>query len=105
MLSRNSTSTTLVVLFATTSAMLSLHAQESRPANSPAAFADWPRYGGTPENNHYSALAQINRETVGALKVVWQFDTGEEGGLQTSPIIVNGHRLRAPVLASVAPST
>jgi len=70
--------------------MLSLHAQESRPANSPAAFADWPRYGGTPENNHYSALAQINRETVGALKVVWQFDTGEEGGLQTSPIIVNG---------------
>jgi quinoprotein glucose dehydrogenase len=88
-LSRNSTSTALVVLLATTSAMLSLHAQEPRPANSPAAFTDWPRYGGTPENNHYSALAQINRENVGALKVVWQFDTGEEGGLQTSPIIVD----------------
>src|ERR1700682_5362523 len=49
---------------------------------------DWPVYGGAPENNHYSALAQINRGNVKQLQVAWTFDTGEAGGLQTSPIIV-----------------
>jgi quinoprotein glucose dehydrogenase len=49
---------------------------------------DWPVYGGARANNHYSALAQINRENVKRLQVAWAFDTGESGGLQTSPIIV-----------------
>ncbi|HEU0367593.1 MAG TPA: PQQ-binding-like beta-propeller repeat protein [Candidatus Acidoferrum sp.] len=89
MLSRHPTAATLVALLAATSAAISLRAQDASPAT-PARFADWPRYGGTPENNHYSALAQINRENVGRLQVAWQFDTGEEGGLQTTPIIVHG---------------
>ena len=49
---------------------------------------DWPDYGGAPENNHYSKLAQINRSNVKRLAVAWSFDTLEQGGLQTSPIIV-----------------
>jgi quinoprotein glucose dehydrogenase len=55
-----------------------------------SAQHDWPIYGGTPENNHYSTLSQINRENVKQLQVAWSFDTGESGGLQTSPIIVGG---------------
>src|SRR5579859_7109343 len=51
---------------------------------------DWPVYGGTAENTHFSNLSQINRKNVKNLKVAWTFDTGESGGLQTSPIIVNG---------------
>lgn len=51
---------------------------------------DWPRYGGNNENNRYSPLAQINRSNVGQLQVAWSFDTGEEGGLQTHPLIING---------------
>src|SRR3984957_5007549 len=51
---------------------------------------DWPAYGGAPENTHYSGLAQINRTNVKELAVAWSFDTGETGGLQTSPIIVDG---------------
>src|SRR6266581_1608207 len=51
---------------------------------------DWPAYGGGPENNHYSRLAQIDRSNVKRLTVAWSFDTQEEGGLQTSPIIVEG---------------
>jgi quinoprotein glucose dehydrogenase len=51
---------------------------------------DWPAYGGAPENTHYSSLEQINRSNVKKLAVAWSFDTGEQGGLQTSPIIVNG---------------
>jgi quinoprotein glucose dehydrogenase len=51
---------------------------------------DWPAYGGRSENNHYSGLAQINSSNVKQLAVAWTFDTGEEGGLQTSPVIVDG---------------
>ncbi|MDP9338531.1 MAG: PQQ-binding-like beta-propeller repeat protein [Acidobacteriota bacterium] len=51
---------------------------------------DWPVYGGTPENTHYSLLTQINQGNVKKLAVAWSFDTKEEGGLQTSPIVVNG---------------
>jgi quinoprotein glucose dehydrogenase len=67
-------------------------AQENAPPNSSAAqiSQDWPRYGGNAENNHYSPLVQINRSNVVKLQVAWTFDTGEEGGLQTNPLIVNG---------------
>jgi len=51
---------------------------------------DWPAYGGAPENNHYSALAQINRGNVKRLAVAWSFDTQEDGVLQASPIVVDG---------------
>ena len=62
----------------------------SQPSVAQSAQPDWPVYGGTPQNNHYSTLSQINRENVKQLQVAWSFDTGESGGLQTSPIIVAG---------------
>jgi quinoprotein glucose dehydrogenase len=55
-----------------------------------SAGHDWPVWGGSPENMHYSALGQINRSNVKMLVTAWMFDTGEEGGLQTSPLIVGG---------------
>jgi quinoprotein glucose dehydrogenase len=51
---------------------------------------DWPANGGGPENIHYSPLTQINRANVTQLEVAWTFDTREQGGLQTSPIVVDG---------------
>jgi quinoprotein glucose dehydrogenase len=61
---------------------------------SPCALAapqqDWPVYGGSAASTHYSSLAQINRGNVKNLQVAWSFDSGEIGGLQTSPIIVDG---------------
>ncbi len=69
----------------------------AHPAKIPQTFGasdaeqqDWPAYGGGGENNHYSSLAQINRKNVKRLAVAWSFDTEEEGGLQSSPIIVDG---------------
>ena len=56
--------------------------------HAPSERRDWPVYGGAPENTHYSSLKQINRGNVKQLQVAWRFDTGESGGLQTSPIIV-----------------
>src|ERR1035441_2655081 len=52
--------------------------------------ADWPVYGGSSENTHYSKLNQINRANVSTLTLAWSYDSGERGGLQTSPIIVDG---------------
>src|SRR6185437_276357 len=46
---------------------------------------DWSVYGGGPGNDHFSPLTQINTKNVKRLHVVWSFDTGEVGGLETSP--------------------
>jgi quinoprotein glucose dehydrogenase len=51
---------------------------------------DWPQYGGDAANHHYSSLTQINRDNVKRLAVAWSFDAQEEGGLQTTPIVVDG---------------
>jgi quinoprotein glucose dehydrogenase len=51
---------------------------------------DWAVFGGGPETDHYSSLAQIDRKNVKQLAIAWSFDTGETGGLQSSPLIVGG---------------
>ncbi len=59
---------------------------------------DWPIYGGDSQNTHYSPLKQINKSNIKELEVAWSYDTGETGGLQTSPIEVGG------VLYGISPS-
>jgi quinoprotein glucose dehydrogenase len=59
---------------------------------------DWPVYGGASEGGHYAPLKQINRENVKQLQVAWSYDTEEIGGLQTSPIEVDG------ILYGISPS-
>ena len=58
--------------------------QGARPAS------DWPGYGGGPAQLRYSPLKQIDRSNVARLQVAWTYDTGETGGLQTQPIVVDG---------------
>jgi glucose dehydrogenase len=50
--------------------------------------ADWSVYGGQVEGDHYSQLSQVNRANVHRLKEAWTFDSAEEGGLETNPIII-----------------
>lgn len=64
-----------------------LHAQACK-SNPLPRRSDWPIYGGQVEGDHYSALSQINRGNVQKLKEAWRFDAAEEGGLETSPIVV-----------------
>ena len=64
-----------------------LHAQACKSSPLPPQ-SDWPVYGGQSEGDHYSPLSQINRGNVHKLKEAWKFDAAEEGGLETSPIIV-----------------
>ena len=74
--------------------LLALRLQSAEPRVS----QQWRTYGGNSANTHYSPLKQINRSTIKKLEVAWTFDTGETGGLQTSPIEVDG------VLYGISPS-
>ena len=84
-------STILIILVATVSCMVrfDVRAEPAQPADkSNSKNTDWPVYGGQLAGDHYSPLAQINRSNVSKLKVAWTFDTGEKGGLQTSPLVI-----------------
>jgi quinoprotein glucose dehydrogenase len=77
----------LVFLTLALGACIALKAQTC-PSRGLPEGQDWPVYGGQPEGDHYSGLSQINRSNVGRLKQAWKFDSAEEGGLETSPIVV-----------------
>jgi quinoprotein glucose dehydrogenase len=55
-----------------------------------AENTDWPVTGGSATNIHYSRLKQINTSNVSTLQEVWRFDTKEAGGLETTPLVING---------------
>ncbi|WP_260703759.1 pyrroloquinoline quinone-dependent dehydrogenase [Edaphobacter flagellatus] len=74
---------TKILRAATLSLCLPLLAQNTTQAN-------WPSMGATPGNTHYSPLRQIDRTNVSRLKEAWRFDTGENEGLETTPVIVDG---------------
>jgi quinoprotein glucose dehydrogenase len=70
--------------------LLGLPAAESQTVRSKTAGqGDWRVYGAGPEGTHYSPLRQINRDNVRDLRVAWTYDTGEAGGLETTPLIVH----------------
>ena len=54
------------------------------------AARDWAVWNGNANGDHYSPLAEITRENVSGLRVAWTFDTGEEGGLETNPLVIAG---------------
>ena len=56
----------------------------------PSHGSEWPAYGGGPDQIRYSPLTQINATNVADLAVAWTYDTGETGGLQTQPLVVDG---------------
>ncbi len=52
--------------------------------------SDWPISGGSSDNTHYSPLTTINTHNVTNIQQAWAFETGEKGGLETTPIMVDG---------------
>jgi quinoprotein glucose dehydrogenase len=57
-------------------------------AVSAAQAVDWPAYNGGKDGDHYSSLRQINRSNVGQLHAAWTYDTGENGGIETNPLMI-----------------
>ncbi len=80
-----------ITLICSLAALVTLFAQpQSKAALNPQ---EWPSYGGTPENTHFSALKQINRDNVQQLQVAWTYDTGDVfngSEMQCNPLVVNG---------------
>jgi len=69
------------------------------PSGVPYPADDWVAYGGTNLGQRYSALSDINTETVSELKVAWEHHTGDlriadqdsgEYTFEATPIKVNG---------------
>ena len=54
-----------------------------------SAGQDWPGYGRTYGEQHYSPLTQIDTKTVSRLGLVWSFDLGQ-GNSTTGPVEVDG---------------
>ncbi|MGA7859324.1 MAG: PQQ-binding-like beta-propeller repeat protein, partial [Terracidiphilus sp.] len=81
MLHRSFPCSVTLVAIATLSALAFCQA----PRNS-----DWSVYNGGLDGDHYSRLTKINRANVHRLQQTWRFDTGEIGGIQSNPLIVNG---------------
>src|SRR6188472_1510994 len=50
---------------------------------------NWPAYGRTFSETHYSPLAEINRETVPRLRLAWTLDLDVTNNLST-PLAVDG---------------
>jgi PQQ-dependent dehydrogenase (methanol/ethanol family) len=56
-----------------------------------AANADWPMYGNTSDNTHYSPLTQITPANVSTLGVAWQQQEGQNISIfENMPVVVNG---------------
>ncbi len=81
---------TLLLAAAVSAACLACGVSARQSTSDGARPQDWPAYGGSPSQTRYSSLRQITRENVGRLQVAWTYDTGESGGLQTQPIVVDG---------------
>jgi quinoprotein glucose dehydrogenase len=55
--------------------------------------ADWPHYGGGPDQRRYSTLTQITPGNVASLKVAWTYDTGDAfpgSEMQCQPVVADG---------------
>jgi quinoprotein glucose dehydrogenase len=55
--------------------------------------ADWPHYGGGPDQIRYSRLTQITRANVAKLRVAWTYDTHDEfdeSEMQCQPVVAHG---------------
>jgi alcohol dehydrogenase (cytochrome c) len=51
---------------------------------------DWPTYNGEPGGNRYTALTQINKDTVAKLAPAWIASVPDAGLLQVTPVVVEG---------------
>jgi quinoprotein glucose dehydrogenase len=51
--------------------------------------AQWPDYGGTPDQSKYVVLNDITKANVAQLEVAWTYPSGDERSYQFNPVIVD----------------
>jgi quinohemoprotein ethanol dehydrogenase len=55
-----------------------------------AQSMDWPGYGGTPGEAHFSALTDVSAATVSRLGLAWTHEFDSARGLEATPVVVGG---------------
>ena len=50
----------------------------------------WPTYHGSYDGQRHSKLEQITPQNVGSLAMAWAFQTGQNGEIKSSPLLVDG---------------
>jgi quinoprotein glucose dehydrogenase len=61
-----------------------------RASSLPELKTSWAEYGGSADSAQYSDLAEINRENVKQLHVIWRYQTGDPGKYLFNPLIARG---------------
>jgi alcohol dehydrogenase (cytochrome c) len=51
---------------------------------------NWPGYDGDPRGNRYTTMTQIDKSNVGKLAAKWVFNVPDAGGLEGTPVVVDG---------------
>ena len=89
----------VVVSLLAASAAVGSHLPAAPPRGSAAAEAliangnggvDWPAYGALADEQHFSALDQINTGNVARLGLAWSVDLPATDNPMTAPVVVNG---------------
>jgi len=68
------------------SGSIAVESQAATPSND----VDWAAYNGSEGQSHYSPLRQITPANVAQLQQVWSYDTGQRGGLEANPLVIDG---------------
>jgi alcohol dehydrogenase (cytochrome c) len=63
---------------------------DARLVNAAQTPADWLTYSGTYSGQRYSTLSQITPANVKDLKLKWVYQGAQQGGWQSSPLVVDG---------------
>jgi len=51
--------------------------------------AEWPDYGGTPDQSRFVVVKDLTKKSVSQLAVAWTYPTGDERAYQFNPVIVD----------------
>jgi len=58
--------------------------------STPATSVDWPMHGLTAYEERFSALSEINHDSVSRLGLAWSYATGSDRGLEATPLVIDG---------------
>jgi PQQ-dependent dehydrogenase (methanol/ethanol family) len=80
-----------LLLAGSVSAAVQHAATSQNKSGASGANVDWPVWGGTSDNTHYSPLTQINASNVKQLGVAWTQQEGKYLSIfENDPVVVNG---------------
>jgi alcohol dehydrogenase (cytochrome c) len=79
-----------VTFMAGAAVLVSAQVPYDRLLRAGAEPADWLMYSGTYQSRRFSALDQVNRQTVGQLKIAWVYQLQKAGLFEASPVVSDG---------------